>query len=41
MNSYLCERKTLEKVKELHGNFVCWKGAMGASTYTTVCPHYR
>ncbi|XP_030195809.1 von Willebrand factor A domain-containing protein 2 isoform X2 [Gadus morhua] len=39
--SYPCERKTLEKVKELHGNFMCWKGGMGASTYTSLCPHYK
>ncbi|CAL8301444.1 unnamed protein product [Lota lota] len=41
VHSYPCERKTLEKVKELHGNFMCWKGAMGVPTYTTLCPHYR
>ncbi|KAK0136749.1 von Willebrand factor A domain-containing protein 2 [Merluccius polli] len=41
MHSYPCERKTLEKVKELQGNFMCWKGAKGFSTYTTLCPHYR
>ncbi|XP_059892716.1 von Willebrand factor A domain-containing protein 2 [Gadus macrocephalus] len=41
VRSYPCERKTLEKVKELHGNFMCWKGGMGASTYTSLCPHYK
>ncbi|KAG7263483.1 hypothetical protein CRUP_005803 [Coryphaenoides rupestris] len=41
VDSYPCERKTLEKVKELQGNFMCWKGAKGFFTYTTLCPHYR
>ncbi|XP_041671865.1 von Willebrand factor A domain-containing protein 2 isoform X2 [Cheilinus undulatus] len=36
-----CERKTLETVKELLGNFMCWKGAKGYSLYTSLCPHYR
>ncbi|XP_034564648.1 von Willebrand factor A domain-containing protein 2 [Notolabrus celidotus] len=36
-----CERKTLETVKELLGNFMCWKGAKGYSPYTSLCPHYR
>uniref|UniRef100_UPI0037E98D05 von Willebrand factor A domain-containing protein 2 n=1 Tax=Semicossyphus pulcher TaxID=241346 RepID=UPI0037E98D05 len=36
-----CERKTLETVKELQGNFMCWKGAKGYSPYTALCPHYR
>lgn len=41
VNSFPCERKTLETVKELLGNFMCWKGAKGYSPYTALCPHYR
>ncbi|KAG8008701.1 Tudor domain-containing protein 1 [Nibea albiflora] len=33
-----CERKTLETVKELQGNFMCWKGSKGFSPYTS-CAH--
>ena len=36
-----CERKTLETVKELQGNYMCWKGSRGYSTYTSLCPYYR
>ncbi|KAK5850882.1 hypothetical protein PBY51_001720 [Eleginops maclovinus] len=36
-----CERKTLETVKELQGNYMCWKGSKGYSTYTSLCPYYR
>lgn len=41
VNSFPCERKTLETVKELLGNFMCWKGSKGYSPYTALCPHYR
>ncbi|XP_028331272.1 von Willebrand factor A domain-containing protein 2 isoform X2 [Gouania willdenowi] len=41
VESFPCERKTLETVKELHGNFMCWKGAKGYSPYTSLCPYYR
>uniref|UniRef100_A0A665VM71 von Willebrand factor A domain containing 2 n=1 Tax=Echeneis naucrates TaxID=173247 RepID=A0A665VM71_ECHNA len=41
MESYPCERKTLETVKELQGNFMCWKGSKGYSPYTSLCPYYR
>nr|XP_019938484.1 PREDICTED: von Willebrand factor A domain-containing protein 2 [Paralichthys olivaceus]XP_019938485.1 PREDICTED: von Willebrand factor A domain-containing protein 2 [Paralichthys olivaceus] len=41
VESFPCERKTLETVKELQGNFMCWKGSRGFSTYTSLCPHYR
>uniref|UniRef100_H3C0X8 von Willebrand factor A domain containing 2 n=1 Tax=Tetraodon nigroviridis TaxID=99883 RepID=H3C0X8_TETNG len=41
MRSFPCERKTLETVKELLGNFMCWKGTKGYSPYTSLCPHYR
>ncbi|XP_057276922.1 von Willebrand factor A domain-containing protein 2 [Pezoporus wallicus] len=42
VESHPCERSTLETVKELAGNYVCWKGskqpnAVGAS----LCPFYR
>ncbi|KAI3365245.1 hypothetical protein L3Q82_010339, partial [Scortum barcoo] len=36
-----CERRTLETVKELQGNFMCWKGAREYSPYTSLCPYYR
>ncbi|XP_008311990.1 von Willebrand factor A domain-containing protein 2 isoform X4 [Cynoglossus semilaevis] len=41
VESFLCERKTLETVKELQGNFMCWKGSKGFSPYTSLCPYYR
>ncbi|KAM3859799.1 von Willebrand factor A domain-containing protein 2 [Diretmus argenteus] len=41
VESYPCERKTLETVKELQGNFMCWKGSKGSSPYTSLCPYYR
>ncbi|XP_049915868.1 von Willebrand factor A domain-containing protein 2 [Epinephelus moara] len=41
MESFPCERKTLETVKELQGNYMCWKGSRGFSTYTSLCPYYR
>ncbi|XP_069011666.1 von Willebrand factor A domain-containing protein 2 [Embiotoca jacksoni] len=41
VESFPCERKTLETVKELQGNFMCWKGAKGYSPYTSLCPYYR
>ncbi|XP_028845412.1 von Willebrand factor A domain-containing protein 2 isoform X1 [Denticeps clupeoides] len=40
VQSFSCERKTLETVKELQGNFVCWKGSRGSSPYTSLCPFY-
>ncbi|XP_047183602.1 von Willebrand factor A domain-containing protein 2 isoform X1 [Scophthalmus maximus] len=41
VESFPCERKTLETVKELQGNFMCWKGSKGYSPYTSLCPYYR
>lgn len=41
IESFPCERKTLETVKELQGNFMCWKGSKGYSPYTSLCPYYR
>ncbi|XP_051530634.1 von Willebrand factor A domain-containing protein 2-like [Myxocyprinus asiaticus] len=41
VESYPCVQKTLETVKELQGNFMCWKGSKGYSPYTSLCPHYR
>ncbi|XP_068610817.1 von Willebrand factor A domain-containing protein 2 [Brachionichthys hirsutus] len=41
VESFPCERKTLETVKELQGNFMCWKGSKGYSPYTSLCQHYR
>ncbi|KAM4715806.1 von Willebrand factor A domain-containing protein 2 isoform 2-T2 [Anableps anableps] len=41
VESFPCERKTLETVKELLGNFMCWKGSKGYSPYTSLCPYYR
>uniref|UniRef100_A0A8C1UU23 von Willebrand factor A domain-containing protein 2-like n=1 Tax=Cyprinus carpio TaxID=7962 RepID=A0A8C1UU23_CYPCA len=40
VESYPCVQKTLETVKELQGNFMCWKGSKGYSPYTSLCPHY-
>ncbi|XP_069467971.1 von Willebrand factor A domain-containing protein 2 isoform X2 [Ambystoma mexicanum] len=41
IESHPCERKTLETVKELTGNFMCWKGANQISaTSTGLCPFY-
>ncbi|XP_042662388.1 von Willebrand factor A domain-containing protein 2 [Tyto alba] len=37
-----CERKTLETVKELAGNYVCWKGSKQSNTvWASLCPFYR
>ncbi|KAM4527093.1 von Willebrand factor A domain-containing protein 2 [Fundulus diaphanus] len=41
VESFPCERRTLETVKELQGNFMCWKGSKGYSPYTSLCPYYR
>ncbi|XP_061564976.1 von Willebrand factor A domain-containing protein 2 [Cololabis saira] len=41
MESFPCERKTLETEKQLQGNFMCWKGSKGYSPYTSLCPYYR
>ncbi|XP_063077522.1 von Willebrand factor A domain-containing protein 2 [Engraulis encrasicolus] len=41
VESYACERKTLETVKELVGNFMCWKGSKASTPYTALCPHYK
>ncbi|XP_076854659.1 von Willebrand factor A domain-containing protein 2 isoform X2 [Brachyhypopomus gauderio] len=41
VESYPCVQKTLETLKELQGNFMCWKGARGYSPYTSLCPYYR
>ncbi|KAL2078028.1 hypothetical protein ACEWY4_025713 [Coilia grayii] len=38
MESYACERKTLETVKELVGNFMCWKGSKASTPYTSLSP---
>ncbi|KAF5896520.1 von Willebrand factor A domain-containing protein 2 [Clarias magur] len=39
--SFPCARKTLETIKELQGNFMCWKGSKGNLPYTSLCPYYR
>ncbi|TKS89620.1 domain-containing protein 2 [Collichthys lucidus] len=36
-----CERKTLETVKELQGNFMCWKGSKGFSPYNKVYKRHQ
>ncbi|XP_041939553.1 von Willebrand factor A domain-containing protein 2 [Alosa sapidissima] len=41
MESYACERRTLEMVKELVGTFMCWKGSRASTAYTSMCPHYK
>uniref|UniRef100_A0A3B3CX14 von Willebrand factor A domain containing 2 n=1 Tax=Oryzias melastigma TaxID=30732 RepID=A0A3B3CX14_ORYME len=40
VESFPCERKTLETQKKLQGNFMCWKGSKGYSPYTSLCPYY-
>ncbi|XP_077482539.1 von Willebrand factor A domain-containing protein 2 isoform X2 [Stigmatopora argus] len=40
VEAFPCERKTLETVKELQGNFICWKGSKGFFPQTSVCPYY-
>ncbi|XP_053548669.1 von Willebrand factor A domain-containing protein 2 [Bombina bombina] len=41
IQSYPCERKTLETVKELTGNYVCWRGSSGlSSVFSGNCPFY-
>ncbi|XP_040291131.1 von Willebrand factor A domain-containing protein 2 [Bufo bufo] len=41
IHSFPCERKTLETVKELTGNYMCWRGAAGPSrVYAGHCPFY-
>uniref|UniRef100_A0A673IR54 von Willebrand factor A domain-containing protein 2-like n=1 Tax=Sinocyclocheilus rhinocerous TaxID=307959 RepID=A0A673IR54_9TELE len=37
VESYPCVQKTLETLKELQGNFMCWKGSKGYSPYTSLC----
>ncbi|XP_017290446.1 von Willebrand factor A domain-containing protein 2 [Kryptolebias marmoratus] len=41
VESFPCERKTLETLKELQGNFMCWKSSKGYSPYSSLCPYYR
>ncbi|XP_061611482.1 von Willebrand factor A domain-containing protein 2 isoform X2 [Phyllopteryx taeniolatus] len=41
VEAFPCERKTLETVKELQGNFMCWKGSKGYFPHTSLCPYYR
>ncbi|XP_067393130.1 von Willebrand factor A domain-containing protein 2 [Emydura macquarii macquarii] len=41
IDSHPCERKTLETVKELAGNYVCWKGSERQNiVHTSLCPFY-
>ncbi|XP_062859813.1 von Willebrand factor A domain-containing protein 2 [Trichomycterus rosablanca] len=39
--AFPCMRNTLEIIKELQGNFMCWKGSKGYSPYNSLCPYYR
>ncbi|XP_063163274.1 von Willebrand factor A domain-containing protein 2 [Candoia aspera] len=40
--SHPCERKTLERVKELVGNYFCWKGSKSSNVVrTSLCPFYN
>ncbi|NXH09852.1 VWA2 protein, partial [Bucco capensis] len=42
VESHSCERRTLETVKELAGNYVCWKGSKQPSAVrASLCPFYR
>ncbi|XP_073540758.1 von Willebrand factor A domain-containing protein 2 [Phyllobates terribilis] len=41
VQTFPCERRTLETVKELAGNYVCWRGAAGArNVFAGHCPLY-
>ncbi|XP_026560601.1 von Willebrand factor A domain-containing protein 2 [Pseudonaja textilis] len=40
--SHTCEHKTLERVKELVGNYFCWKGSQSSNIVrTSLCPFYN
>ncbi|KAG8135601.1 putative von Willebrand factor A domain-containing protein, partial [Naja naja] len=40
--SHACEHKTLERVKELVGNYFCWKGSQSSNIVrTSLCPFYN
>ncbi|KFV97914.1 von Willebrand factor A domain-containing protein 2, partial [Eurypyga helias] len=42
VESHPCERRTLETVKELAGNYVCWKGSKQPNAVqSSLCPFYR
>ncbi|XP_067995431.1 von Willebrand factor A domain-containing protein 2 [Melanerpes formicivorus] len=42
VESHPCERRTLEMVKELAGNYVCWKGSKQPNAVqASLCPFYR
>ncbi|XP_055502877.1 von Willebrand factor A domain-containing protein 2 isoform X1 [Leucoraja erinacea] len=41
LESHVCQRKSLETVKEFKGNFMCWKGSYGyGGPISTLCPYY-
>ncbi|XP_032620058.1 von Willebrand factor A domain-containing protein 2 isoform X3 [Chelonoidis abingdonii] len=41
IESHPCERKTLETVKELAGNYMCWKGSKRPNAvHASLCPFY-
>ncbi|NXI42764.1 VWA2 protein, partial [Galbula dea] len=42
VESHPCERRTLETVKELAGNYMCWKGSKQPNAVqASLCPFYR
>ncbi|XP_049667294.1 von Willebrand factor A domain-containing protein 2 [Accipiter gentilis] len=42
VESHPCERRTLETVKELAGNYMCWKGSKQPNVvHVSLCPFYR
>uniref|UniRef100_A0A663MQ59 von Willebrand factor A domain containing 2 n=2 Tax=Athene cunicularia TaxID=194338 RepID=A0A663MQ59_ATHCN len=42
VESHPCERRTLDTVKELAGNYVCWKGSKQPNAVqASLCPFYR
>ncbi|NWT59547.1 VWA2 protein, partial [Erythrocercus mccallii] len=42
VESYPCERRTLETVKEVAGNYVCWKGSKQPNAVqASLCPFIR
>ncbi|NXN92038.1 VWA2 protein, partial [Rhinopomastus cyanomelas] len=42
VESYPCEHRTLETVKDLAGNYMCWKGSKQPNAVqASLCPFYR
>lgn len=42
VEGYPCEHKTLETIRELAGNALCWRGSKRVDTVLALrCPFYR